>query len=194
MRERVIASVISLSLAEIAALQAFQVYSSSPYSTFYPPDAFFIPVLILPLLFMLRKTNPFSFIYYSLLILLCTGILLARSETFYAILNSVYTVGYRDLSEYINSVFSPYKGTSIFHQLLLITWAFLLSQFVWNSIEKIGGREVFVQWGYVFSISFALFLIYPYFTGIVVFYDYPLLFMGVGGVIFLLAAAFLLSR
>lgn len=194
MRERVIASVINLSLAEISALQAFQVYSSSPYSTFYPPDVFFIPVLLLPLIFMIRKSNPFSFMHYSLLILLCTGVLLAGSEIFYAILNAIYTVGYRDLSEYINSVFESYRGASTFHPLLLITWAFLLSQFLWNSVGKIEGREIFVQWGYIFSVSTILFAAYPYFTGMAVLYSYPLLLMGIGGLIFLLAAAYLLSR
>jgi len=194
MREKVIASVINLSLAEITALQAFQVYSSSPYPTFYPLDVFFIPLILLPVLFMVRKSNPFNFIHYSLLVALCSGILLARSETFYAILNAIYTIGYHDISEYINSVFSPFKGSSVFQQLLFITWAYILAQFIWNSADKIEGRDVFVQWGYIFSISILLFAVYPFFTGMAVLYTYPLLFMGIGGLVFLLVAAYLLSR
>jgi|Deesub1362A_J573_1020465.scaffolds.fasta_scaffold01361_4 hypothetical protein len=194
MREGQIASVINLTLAEVSALIAVQVYSGSPYSNFYPSDIFFIPLLIIPLIFMVRKSNPFSFLHYTLLIFLCTGMLLARSELFYALLDSIYAFGYRDLSQYIYSVFNPFKDVSVFQQILLITWFFVLSQFIWNTVEQGEGKEVLVRWGYIFSVSLAIFLIYPYFTGIAAYYDYPLLFMGVGGVLFLLASAYLLSR
>jgi xanthine/uracil permease len=194
MRKLQFASIINLSLAEIASLQAVQLYSASPFSSFYSSDLFFIPLLVLPVIFMIRKDNPFNFIHYSILVTLSSGVILAKSETFYALLDAAYALGYEDLAIYINSVFSPYGNESIFQQLLLITMLFILSQVIWNSAERSEFKTAIFQWIYAFFILLMTFLIYPYFIGLLSSYDYPLLFMGIGGVICLLAAAYLLSR
>lgn len=196
MRERLLVSVINLALAEAAVLYAVKVYSISPLSSFYSSDLFFIPLLIVPLVFLIRKSNPFSFIHYVLLLIVCSGVFLANSETFYSLLDSAYVLGYKDLSQYVRSVFSPYEGTSVFIELLTITWMFIFSQIFWLTSEKLEfNRGTVVQWGYIFSVSFILFMIYPYFiNSLITTFNYPILFMGVGGVIFLLIASYLLSR
>lgn len=195
MRERLLVSVINLALAEAAVLYAVKVYSVSPLSSFYSSDLFFIPLLAVPLIFLIRKDNPFSFIHYVLLLIVCSGVFLANSETFYSLLDSAYVLGYKDLAQYVRSVFSPYEGTSVFLELLTITWMFIFSQIFWFTSQKVEfSKETAVQWGYVFSVSFVIFLVYPYFVNALTTFDYPLLFMGIGGVIFLLVASHLLSR
>ncbi|MFP3945936.1 MAG: hypothetical protein ACOC5L_03700 [Halobacteriota archaeon] len=195
MRERLLVSVINLALAEAAVLYAVKVYSLSPFSSFYSSDLFFILLLAVPVIFLIRKQNPFSFSHYVLLLVVCSGVFLANSETFYGLLDSAYVLGYKDLSQYVRSIFSPYEGTSVFIELLTITWMFVFSQIFWFTSEKLEfNKETAVQWGYIFSVSFAIFLVYPYFVNSLTRFDYPLLFMGVGGVIFLLIASYLLSR
>lgn len=195
MRERLLVSVINLALAEAAVLYAVKVYSVSPFSSFYSSDIFFILLLVFPLIFLIRKHNPFSFFHYGLLLVVCSGVFLANSETFYSLLDSAYVLGYKDLSQYVRSIFSPYEGTSVFLELLTITWMFIFSQVFWFTAEKVElGKETAVQWGYIFSVSFVLFMIYPYFINALTTFNYPLLFMGIGGVIFLLVASYLLSK
>ncbi|MFO7967154.1 MAG: hypothetical protein R6U44_06115 [Archaeoglobaceae archaeon] len=195
MRERLLVSVINLALAEAAVLYAVKIYSISPFSSFYSSDLLFIPLLAVPLIFLIRKDNPFSFIHFVLLLIVCSGVFLANSETFYSLLDSAYVLGYKDLSQYVRSVFSPYEGTSVFMELLTITWMFIFSQIFWFTSEKVEfSKETGVQWGYVFSVSFLLFMVYPYFINALTTFNYPLLFMGIGGVLFLLIAFYMLSR
>ncbi len=195
MRERLLVSVVNLALAEAAVLYAVKVYSVSPFSSFYSSDLFFIPLLLVPLIFLIRKDNPFSIFHYVLLLIVCSGVFLANSETFYSLLDSAYVVGYKGLSQYVRSVFSPYEGTSVFLELLTITWMFIFSQIFWFTSEKVEfSKETVMQWGYIFSVSFVLFMVYPYFVNSLTTFSYPLLFMGIGGVIFLLIASYLLSR
>lgn len=195
MRERLLVSVINLALAEAAVLYAVKIYSISPLASFYSSDLFFIPLLLVPIVFLIRKENPFSFFHYVLLLIVCSGVFLANSETFYSLLDSAYVLGYKGLSQYVSSVFSPYEGTSVFLELLTITWMFIFSQIFWFTAEKVEfSKETTMQWGYIFSVSFVLFLVYPYFINALTTFDYPLLFMGIGGVILLLIASYLLSR
>lgn len=195
MRERLLVLVINLALAEAAVLYAVKVYSISPFSSFYSSSLLFIPLLVVPLLFFVIKRNPFGFFHYGLLLVVCSGVFLANSETFYSLLDSVYFLGYKGLSQYVKSVFSPYEGTSVFMELLTITWMFIFSQIFWFTAEKVEfSKETAVQWGYIFSVSFIVFLMYPHFINGLTTLSYPLLFMGIGGVIFLLVASYLLSR
>ncbi len=195
MRERLLVSVINLALAEAAVLYAIKVYSVSPFSSFYSSDLFFIPLLAVPLVFLIRKHNPFSFFHYILLLIVCSGVFLANSETFYSLLDSAYVLGYKALSQYVRSVFTPYEGTSIFIELLTITWMFIFAQIFWFTSEKLElSKEAAMQWGYIFFVSFIVFMIYPYFINALAEFNYPILFMGVGGVVFLLIASYMLSR
>jgi len=198
------AAFINLIIAEIAALQAYQTFLASPIVALgYIPDFTFIVIAAIPILLMLKRGNPFGFTFFSVLISLNMGILLAKSEIFYAILDTMYYFGFKSLAEYLNSVFSPYAGQNVLYPLLGITWLFVLSQLIWITAEKAEELEkrglkaskiVVLQWAYVFLVSYLVYLVYPAILDFKIDHSYPPLLSGIAGVLTITAAAYLLSR
>jgi len=194
MNEKMTITVINLFLAEMATIVGLQVYLKSPFAVFYNSDVLTMGLLLAPLLFLVQKRNPFDFIYFPILISLGLGNLLTDSKSFHSLLDSFYAFGYTSQAQNINSIFSMYSGVDIFNELLLITWLFILSQIFWNLIDKTKGKDALTQGSYVFAITFLLFLTYPLILNNIALLNYPLLFMGVGGVLLLIAGSYILSR
>lgn len=198
------AAFINLIIAEIAAFQAYQTFLASPIVALgYIPDFTFIVIAAIPILLMLKRGNPFGFTFFSVLISLNMGILLAKSEIFYAVLDSIYYFGFKSLAEYLNSVFNPYACQNVLQPLLGITWLFVLSQLIWITADKAEEFEkrglkvskiVVLQWAYVFLASYLVYLIYPAILEFKIGYSFPPLLTGIAGVLTITAAAYLLSR
>lgn len=194
MNERIAITLVNLFLAEIATLTGIQVYLKSPFAVFYNSDLLTMALLIVPLLVVVQKRNPFNFIYFTVLISLGLGNLLTDSKSFHSLLDSFYTFGYTSQAQNINSIFSLYSDVDIFSELLLITWFFVLSQIFWNLIDNAKGKDALIQGSYVSAITLALFLIYPPILSNIMLINYPLLLLGVGGILLMIAGSYLLSR
>jgi hypothetical protein len=197
------AALVNLVIAEIAALQSYQNFLASPIAAFSYPDFTFIVVMAIPILLMLKRGNPFGFTFFSILIILNMGFLLAKSEIFYAVLDAIHSLGFKSIAEYLYSVFSQYAGQSILQSLLTITWFFVLSQLIWVSAEKAeefeerglkAGKIIVFQWAYIFIISYLVYSAYPAILEIKIDYSYPPLFTGIAGVIAIITAAYMLSK
>ena len=198
--------VINLLLAEIAAYFALLAFFKSPaiviLSKYFALQLLYPVILSIPIILLILRRNPFSFVFFYLLIFLSVGNLLARSELFYASLDALY-IKYPDLASYLNSIFSSAKHVSVFHLLLNIVWLFVLSQLIWISTEK--GREmeskgmssrnlVIFQWGFAFVSTYFIFLLYPLVFSLNLPLQAPLVLIGIAGAGLFIAAAFLLSR
>lgn len=198
--------VINLLLAEIAAYFALLAFFKSPaiviLSKYFALQLLYPVILSIPIILLILRRNPFSFVFFYLLIFLSVGNLLARSELFYASLDALY-IKYPDLASYLNSIFSSAKHVSVFDLLLNIVWLFVLSQLIWISTEK--GREmeskgmssrnlVIFQWGFAFVSTYFIFLLYPLVFSLNLPLQAPLVLIGIAGAGLFIAAAFLLSR
>jgi hypothetical protein len=191
------ALIINLTVAEVAALQALQAFSTSPFAAFFPNTTFLIAAI--PFIYLLRMKNPFSFGYFVLLILLNFGIILAKSEIFYSSLDALYSLGFESIAENLNAIFNPFKPYPT-PQLLSITWLFILSQLIWMAAEKAEELEkrglkasIAFQWVYALFASFLIFLVYPFILGFGK-YGHAPLFTGIAGVLCMIVAIYLLSK
>ena len=200
MRKTYLATVVNLVIAELEAIQAYQNFLSSPLAILHSFSV--VPVLVIPVLLTLRRGNPFGFPFFVVLISLNMGILLAKSEIFYAALDAVHFFGFENLAEYLNTIFSPYAEREIMQSLLVITLLFVVSQLMWVTAEKAeelekrglnAGKTLAFQWAYVLAISCFVYTAYP---AILVKVDWamPPLFTGVAGVLAIVIAAYLISR
>ncbi len=182
---------LNLALAELSLILAVKVAESSPLAILFPTKLLYV-LLILPLALTFMRRNPYDLPVLIVALALVTVKLLTNSEAFYSLLDALYYLGYRDLSENLNSLFLAYKGSCL-PQLTAIVVMFTVAQISWRlrRLEKLGidlrhPLSILI----VFGVAVVLF-----FPSVAEFRigGMPLLFLGLSGLCLILLAVLLLA-
>ncbi|RLI77583.1 hypothetical protein DRP05_09780 [Archaeoglobales archaeon] len=202
MKYKLLGAIIAVVLAEISAFLTLQAYLTSPFALLSQYPIYYL-LFIIPIVLVLMDRNPYSLSFFAILILFSFGRILANSEVFYSFLDALYFFKFYDLSDYLYSIFSPYKAQDISH-FLTLTWLFVASQLVWNACLK---AELLDKEGFevkdtltfqivaVSLISFAIYAVYPHVLNVLkTTHQIPMLFAGLIGVVLFLISAYLLIK
>lgn len=202
MKYKILGMVLAVILAEISALLTLQAYLTSPFALLIQYPIYYL-IFIIPIVLVVMDRNPYGFFFFTILIFFSFGRVLANSEVFYSFLDALYFFKFYDLSDYLYSMFSPYKTQDISH-FLTLTWLFVVSQLLWNACLKAEsldeeGFEVrdtlTFQIVAISLISFATYIIYPHILNLVkTTHQIPMLFAGLIGVVLFLISAYLLIK
>ncbi len=164
-------TVLNLVLAEIAGFITYRHFTASPLRYFIPYPAELL-LFAIPLVgFIVRK--PFSFYYYAALVFFNISPILAHSETFEGIIDSlnaldkIYSTGTAAIAESLKVAFIG-QSTSI-EGILAVTWLYILAEILQGNSDSIRGakvRGVEIEGAplvYLPALAFALliYLIYP---------------------------------
>ncbi|RLI86235.1 MAG: hypothetical protein DRO98_05685 [Archaeoglobales archaeon] len=185
--------ILNIVLAELAIFIAVGIAEASPLSMFIPARYLYF-LAILPPVFLLLKRNPFDFPLFAILIVMASVKVLANSEMFYSILDTIYFFGFRGLAEHLNSIFSAYRSSPNISALSAIVILYVIAQISWAMEERL--KKLGLGFGYPLVIlgivGFAIYLFYPLILSFHA-YGVPLLFMGLIGVTSILIAIYLLA-
>lgn len=202
MKYKLLGAIIAVVLAEISAFLTLQAYLTSPFALLSQYPIYYL-LFIIPIVLVLMDRNPYSLSFFAILILFSFGRILANSEVFYSFLDALYFFKFYDLSDYLYSMFSPYKTQDINH-FLTLTWLFVVSQLLWNaclkaeSLDEDGfeARDTLIfQIVAISLISFAIYVVYPHILELVkTTHQIPMLFAGLIGVVLFLISAYLLIK
>ncbi len=139
--------VVSLIIAEIAFFMAWISYSTTPLSAIINP-VYLLPIAVIPALTIFKK-NPFSFEFFSVLMLMLLPKIFPSTPLFKSVVNTVNFLGFTDLARYMVSILTPQPVPS----LPAIVALFCLAQMLENSRTSYLG---------VFAVAvMAAYLIYP---------------------------------
>ena len=184
--------ILNLILAEASLILAINVAENSPLAIFIPTKLLYL-LLVLPIAFMLLKRNPFDVPILILALSLVTVKLLTNSEAFYSLLDALYYLGYTSISEYLNSVFSAYKGSCLI-QLTGIVVMFTIAQISWRIEERL--KELGIDMKYPLAtlgaVGTVIFLLFPTLAELR-FEGLPLIFLGLMGLCLTLLAIYVLA-
>ncbi len=185
--------ILNLILAEVAVFIAVSVAETSPLAIFIPTKFLYL-IAVLPPVFLLLGRNPFDFPLFVVLMAIASAKVLANSEIFYSLLDALYYLGFRSLSENLNSMFLAYKSNLNLSTLSALVVLFCVAQIAWNIEDKL--RELKLEIGYPLAVlgivAFAIYLFYPLVLSIQA-YGFPLLFLGLIGVALIMVATYLLA-
>ena len=120
--------------AEISAIIAIEVARNSPLSLYIPYEYLYL-IMLIPVVMMAVRRNPYDFTFLAVLILLMTPKTLSNSKIIYSLSNALYFFGFRRISEGIASVFSAYKGP-VLGQVVDVVVLFTVAQVVWYSEDR----------------------------------------------------------
>lgn len=189
---------VNFVLAEIAAYLTYSNYLSSPLYLFTP---FPVEVIIfaIPLIGLIFK-RPFSFYFYSILVFFNLSPFLSRSEFFEGVLDTLYAMGFREISETLYSAFSSYNGNSTV--LITVTWLYITAEVFqgkWESIRaaKMNGvlcDRCYLAYIPILLFSLAVFLLYPSFMNLKLHFEIDRILAAVLGILTFLAGAYILAK
>jgi hypothetical protein len=190
---------LNLIIAEVSAYLVFSFYNNSPIATVisYPIQ---LSLFILPFLGLFFK-KPFSFKIYAFMLFFSLGGILSDSELFYAILDTTYYFGFKEISQYIYNVFSSFRLSSINH-LLTITWLYVTSEvleYIGGELNRLSGsmKQKYSFFAFIAAIltTSTIYLIYPLLIPLLHFEKgVPTIFAGIAGISLFLASAYLIAK
>ncbi|MDI3498375.1 hypothetical protein [Archaeoglobus sp.] len=165
-------TLLNLLLAEIAGFITYQHFTASPLRYFIPYPAELL-LFAIPLV-GLAVRRPFSFYYYSVLIFFNISPILARSETFEGIIDTLnaidalYNTGTSAIAESLKVAFIGHS-TSV-DGLLAVTWLYILAEVFqgnWESIKgaRTGGVEIeraYLVYLPAFFFALLVYFLYPF--------------------------------
>ena len=189
---------ISVLLAEIAALLTLVYLSTTPLRLFALPIGV---VLIAVPLVGARFRKPFSIQYFVVLIVLSSTAILKDSEVFLASLDVMYFLGYKSAAEYLHAFFSQSEG-DLFNHLLVIAWLYTSSvavsgvENVVRSLKKEGitCKKCFIAYIPPLLITGSVFLTYPHVLQLRPKIDINPFFAGITAIILVTATVVILAK
>jgi hypothetical protein len=188
--------ILNLLIAEIAVIIAVEMTKSSPLPMFVPANYLYV-LTVIPIILLLFGRNPFDFPLFAVLVMLLSSKVLANSEIFYSSLDAIYFLGYKNLAEYLETIFSVYKSTSDIMGLSALVVLYSVSQIIWVMAKKSKdlkrlGMNVNYQIAVLGITALAIYLFYPALIAPQSL-EIPLLFLGLIGVVLVILAMYLLT-
>jgi len=139
---------VSLAAAELAFFLAWSSYSTSPLASILNP-VFLLPLAVIPAITVFTKKNPFSFEFFSLLMLMIVPKIFPSTPLFKSVVNTVNFLGFTSVASYMVSILTPQPTPS----LPAIVALFCFAQMAENCRK--------VEFGVLTVIALLAYIIYP---------------------------------
>ncbi len=104
--------IASLAAAEVAFFLAWSSYSTTPLASILNP-VLLLPAAVVPALTIFTKKNPFSFEFFSLVMLMLMPKVFPSTPLFKSVVNTVYFLGFTDLARHMLSILTPQPTPSL---------------------------------------------------------------------------------